>query len=198
MSGNTHASAGLAAGLAVTAISGAGFDSGVIAGLCWAVAGSLFPDLDQPRSKGNKIIAKVLPFVLAALCLCVFVNGNVFSLGSKAGLHFIGIVSILLLAFFCKTRPHREFSHSLVAMAAGSLCSALCGGIFSALMFGVGYASHLVLDLLNGRGESLLYPSRQKFCLRLCASDGKANKALGFLFWCFSVLIFAGGVLWQK
>lgn len=104
----------------------------------------------------------------------------------------------MLLAFFCKTRPHREFSHSLVAMAAGSMCSALCGGSFSALMFGVGYASHLALDLLNVRGESLLYPSRQKFCLRLCVSDGKANKALGLLFGCLSVLIFAGGVLWQK
>ena len=126
---------------------------------------------------------------------CIFRKGNGFSLGSKAGLRLIGTVGILLLAFFCKTRPHREFSHSLAAMAAGSLCSAFCGGSFLALMFGVGYTSHLALDLLNGRGESLLYPSRQKFCLRLCASDGKANKILGFLFGCLSALLFVGGVL---
>lgn len=194
MSGDTHASAGLTAGLAVVAC-GSDFSVVAVVGMCWSVAGSLFPDLDQPRSKGNKLIAKVLPFVLAALCLYVLRSGSNFSLKSPTGLRVIGTVGILLLAFFCKTRPHREFSHSLLAVVAASLCVVLCSGSFAGLCFGAGYLSHLGLDLLNNKGESLLYPSRQKFCFGVCSADGKANRIVGIVCNCLSVLLFVGGVL---
>lgn len=194
MSGDTHAAAGLAAGLAVVVVSGQEFNFITATGVCWSVVGSLFPDLDQPYSKGNKLIAKVLPFVLATLCLCVF-KGSRGSLARQYGFKAVGIVGILLLAFFCKTRPHREFSHSVVAIAAGSLCVLLCSGVFASLLFSIGYLSHLGLDLFNVKGESLLYPSKQKFCLRLCSADGVANKIIRILCSCLSVLFLAGGVL---
>ena len=47
-----------------------------------------------------------------------------------------------------------------------------------AAAFALGFASHVLLDLLNKMPVQLLYPSKRgKLCLRLCYASGATNTA---------------------
>jgi inner membrane protein len=44
--------------------------------------------------------------------------------------------------------------------------------------FAIGFATHLLLDLLNRKGEQLLYPLKNTYCLGVCSSSGVVNDIL--------------------
>ena len=44
--------------------------------------------------------------------------------------------------------------------------------------FAAAYLSHIGVDLLNRRGEQLLWPLQRRFALGLCRSDGAVNALL--------------------
>ena len=102
------------------------------------------------------------------------------------------------LAIIGVATPHRTFTHSLLCLVlwtlSGQLVSPQLGAAFS-----IGIASHLLLDLFNRKGQRLLFPLKKRFCLNVCASDGRANQALGgigliasiVLCCCFGVRILA-------
>lgn len=58
------------------------------------------------------------------------------------------------------------------------------------LIFVIGYLSHLVIDLLNNKGEQLFYPLPNRYCVELVPVSGKVNDVL---FCGFSVV--AAGLL---
>ena len=72
---------------------------------------------------------------------------------------------------------HRGFMHSLAAAAWFTLSlGAVCRPL--ALPFGVGFLSHLLLDLPNKKGLRLFFPLRARFCLSWCSARGRVNTLL--------------------
>jgi inner membrane protein len=44
--------------------------------------------------------------------------------------------------------------------------------------FAVGYASHLIIDLLNRKREKILWPMKKGYSFNLCSSKGYVNKLM--------------------
>lgn len=131
MMGRTHAYTGLAAGLAVAAITGTVGETPILAyGV--AAGAALLPDLDQHKSIASRYLAaKPAHFILKNFTHRRFTH------------------SILGVAVF-----------ALVLLAAGAALGAL-GFVVSpayGLAALAGYASHLVADAFNKQGIQLLYP----------------------------------------
>ena len=81
------------------------------------------------------------------------------------------------LTFLGGHTDHRSFTHSLVAMAA--FCGAawmVCEPLLP--YFAAGYASHLVLDLMNTQPIKLFWPINKGVCLGLCHAKGMVNTVL--------------------
>ena len=73
---------------------------------------------------------------------------------------------------------HRGFMHSLFAAAWFSLTlGAFCRPLM--LPFGIGFVSHLLLDLPNKKGMRLFFPLRARIALGLCTARGRVNTWLG-------------------
>lgn len=75
---------------------------------------------------------------------------------------------------------HRGFTHSLIALALVMLaCWHFVPGVIP-LAVGVGYGSHLLIDMLNPQGIQLFYPLRWKVSLFRFRTGGLVDAALGF------------------
>ena len=94
--------------------------------------------------------------------------------------NLIGIQSIALLAFvgmciYGKFTKHRTFLHSITFGLLSALCVFMILPI-AAPYYIVGFASHIVLDLLNHKKVQLLYPTKiGQFCFNIASSDGTVN-----------------------
>ena len=84
---------------------------------------------------------------------------------------------IIFIALFCLgiIARHRDRTHSILAMVVFSVAVWLVHREIGRA-FAVGYASHLLLDLLNKRPIRLFYPFRKTVCLRLFYADRLANE----------------------
>lgn len=89
------------------------------------------------------------------------------------------LAGLLVLGFFSE---HRSFTHSLLGMALFSAALHLIAPE-QAGAFMAGFASHLVLDLLNRAPLRLLFPLRAGCTLRLVAADGLADMLLWIAGW---------------
>ena len=188
MLGKTHATVGVLAGLMIMQP----HDPYQMAmGAAVAMTGALLPDTDSEHSLAQQGIKKILKVVVAvgALVAAYLYYKTKFKLELDLGTASINLVSplnvigmILLMAFgiFGETRPHREIMHSVLAMMIGTLLAWMAFPHF-AIYFFVGYASHLLLDMLNYQGIQLLYPKKKKFSLGLCKSGGKVNTMLSVI-----------------
>jgi len=184
LEGRTHAVVGVASAMACSLALPCLWPDGY-GGLTFcigaSVVGALFADLDISNSKGSGVLRSVLCAVVPA---AVFLSvagmagwGGFWALCRKA----VPWAVLLGVAVFAGLRPHREFSHSFFSLAVASACVFFGAGGSLWAWFSVGYLSHLLADLLNYRGESLLWPFGGKFCLGLCSSDGAVSRALFYL-----------------
>ena len=94
--------------------------------------------------------------------------------------HKSSFISNLLI--FPKALPlkHRGITHSF----ASSMFTTLCVWVFgrtAAIMWFVGYLSHLVIDYLNTKGEQLFWPMPNRFCLKLCIANSPVSRFLFYL-----------------
>lgn len=201
MSGDTHAAAGAAVGLALCVSLPAiavGSTSQMICCVGAAVIGALCPDLDVDKSKGNKIMDKALLIGIPAAVLLYFIMKRTGRSLSSINVDAEQIVMLLLflgLCLFFRTRPHREASHSLLMMAVTTLCVYSFAGSNLWLWFGSGYLSHLLLDYFNTKGESLIWPMPGKFCLGLVTASGTADKVVKYACYLAVALLLVKGVL---
>jgi inner membrane protein len=69
---------------------------------------------------------------------------------------------------------HRTFTHSLLAMILFSGCFSLTLPRLGCSIL-IGYASHMLLDLLNKKDVPLLYPLKKGICFKLCYAGKTAN-----------------------
>ena len=70
---------------------------------------------------------------------------------------------------------HRSYMHSVLALV---FFTALIWVAFKPLTiaFGIGYLTHLLLDLTNKKGIQLLFPIKKKLCLKWCEANGTVNR----------------------
>ena len=119
MSGDTHAAVGIAVGslaLSVAPPAISGTVTGIAITLVASIIGALFPDLDLANSKGSLMLNKALKFIVPVLVLGFL--GIRFGLikRQRVGFSTVSLVAFcifLLVGFFARTRPHREFTYSL-------------------------------------------------------------------------------------
>lgn len=180
MMGKTHISVGIAAALFVSQpASSAVCLATVLAG----ALGSITPDIDVHSNSHNRdaLIARLIVVGLAIVG---------FGIDRALGAQFWAYISqiqlsqqaIGLLGFFglCaigRFTPHRSFTHSVLALVLFSLALGLVLPM-AIPAFAAGYASHLLLDLLNKMPMNLLFPLESSWCLHLCHADGLTNKVL--------------------
>lgn len=175
MQGKTHAVVGVASTLLLSSNPAWYLDC------CWGAIGALMPDTDVNGSIGSKATKKVL--IGSGIALGVLAVASYFGNQEGVGLEMlkggqgVGALILLLLSIFGSTQPHRGIMHSLPMMALASVGVYMVNPIY-VQPFVIGYASHLVLDLLNYKGEQLLFPLKKRFSFGLCKSDGIVNKAL--------------------
>ena len=174
MQGKTHAVVGAASVLAFTTCTTL---PAIATDVCFGVVGALMPDTDVKGSIGAKATKKmaIKSIVVCALFGLAVASGAItdtsFLTNWKA---WISIPLLLGLAIFGATQPHRGVMHSIPMMLLASWLVYLLNPSY-ATPFAIGYASHLIIDLLNYKGEQLLFPLKKRFSLGLCKSDGVVN-----------------------
>ena len=194
MQGKAHIATGVAASLVVLQPATlAGCFAAVIGG---AVGGGI-PDIDQPPSNvvrdalhGRVIVSTLVTGMLAADYLshagiCDYIVANA---GPRMALAAAALVALCVVGY---TSKHRTFTHSLLFGALASqafwyVCPAL------AAPFVIGFASHLVLDLLNYQKVQLLWPLEHgAFSLGLVHAKGLVNTLLTLVGAVAAIALFA-------
>lgn len=180
MMGKTHLTVGIATALAVTLPNTV---EGCMLAVIGGGIGGVLADVDilDNDYKHDALIGELLAFGLTGLCFLLdwifgfglvqrFASGNTIMLASG------GVLFLILWGIgFCT--DHRTFTHSLLALvlftgAAFLLCQSLW------IPFATGYASHLMLDVLNKKPVPLLYPLKGGICLKLCYASKIGNTVI--------------------
>lgn len=181
MKGKTHTAAGLACSISAAAVVMPETLTlqGLVLGSAAAVMAATLPDCDQYKHN-MKAAVRCLVRLIVFCILAQWLTEK--PTDWQYAVFFIG--AILAGA----VTDHRSATHSIVALLAFSWMFSVMIGDNQELTFWffTAYASHLVLDVLNRRGEMLLWPfSRERFCLKLSRSESMLGK-----------LIFRAASLW--
>lgn len=181
MLGKTHMAVGIAAGIAIFQP-----DSVMTAAVCTAgtALGALIPDIDVGHSKSrNKVQSIIGMTILITVTLATieaaFHIGIYRQLMSNSSVVRIlsGFAVFLIACGYGLKTSHRSFMHSFMAGAILTVCVYIIFPMV-AEYFAVGFCSHLIIDLLNHRGEQLLFPCKKRFCLDIASSHGLINEVL--------------------
>lgn len=184
MLGKTHVAAGVAASIAIIHPE---TTTELIATIVGGAVGGWICDIDVRKNKNSKDVVQTLILVAIISIVCIFID---YRLGKgmcehiinsfapytliKAGLFLVGI------GYGAIFTSHRGFMHSIFAVIYfTSLLWLLYKPI--SIPFGIGYATHIILDIMNKKGLQLLFPLKKRYCLELCSSDGLANSILMYI-----------------
>lgn len=175
MDGQTHAALGAATALVI--IRPAEPKTLIATAAVGAFAGIL-PDIDtggKVASIIHKITLAFIWIVCFFVCQAALTGSTVIESIDDSGMaiNMLGLAILIGFSIFGDTQPHRGFTHSVLALLIASFSAYL---IFKnlALAFCIGYASHLLIDLFNKKGERLLWPLHYRWCLNLCKANGLA------------------------
>ena len=180
MLGKTHIAAGIAASALVLRPTTPGDCMLCVLG---STVGAVLCDLEI-RSRKHRVQRALSRIVVLLLCVCVIVSDRMLHTGladqfiQQFGLPAMaGVVVFFLLCIPSRRSAHRSYSHSLLSMVL------FCASVYlisPPLMpyFAVGFASHIVLDLMNFQPLRLFFPLRGKISLGLCAADKKGDKLM--------------------
>ena len=194
MLGKTHMAVGVAASMLL-------FQPGTLPELIFgagaAAIGSVISDIDCGSSESSRRADKII-FAAETIVIGIAAAEAHWHIGLYQKLMSNSSVSRIILACaaflavcaYGKKTPHRSFMHSFLA---GGLLSSSVAVFLPMLVpyFGAAFLSHLVLDLLNHKGEQLFYPYKKRFSFGICSASGLINK---ILFLCGSV-VSAGVIL---
>ena len=167
------------------------------------IIGGAIADIDLNNHNGhkdNKI--DILLFAYSTAFICIFLAVD-YLLGDGVCKYVLGHLNNITLAcslliviglVFGYRSSHRSFMHSLFALC---IFTVLIWTAFKpiAIAFGIGYLSHILIDLTNKSGIQLLFPIKKRFCFGWCSSSGKFNnflvgpgKTIGGCLACFYIL----------
>ncbi|MDO4428253.1 MAG: metal-dependent hydrolase [Atopobiaceae bacterium] len=178
MTGKTHLAVGAAA--AMLAAGPAAGITGLAVAAAGGAAGAVLPDLDV-RDTAHPWRERLTRAGAAALLVgaLVFDVVNDASLAREAmargvGMLALGAVGLVALACAARLSAHRSFSHSFLALAGFTAATSLvCPPLAPSV--GLGFATHLALDVLTYRGLRLFWPLRRCLSARLCRTGGGAD-----------------------
>ncbi len=195
MLGHTHMAVGIAAALAVFSPKDL---PTLIVGVGAGAVGGLIPDIDVGTSDSHKK-ADLITIVAIFISAFVILADLIFHVGIKDKLMqnesivqvLIPVILFIAICAYGKDTKHRTFMHSLVALILLTACVAVALPT-AAPFFVAGFASHIILDMMNKKKVWLLYPMKKgSICFHLCSSNGKVNKALFYIGSTVSVLLIA-------
>ena len=165
MLGKTHFVVGITTGLAV-------FHPKTLPELLLGTAasalGGVISDIDIGTSDSHKdsdrILAAMLGVAAAVVAADYYLDTNIYArlLADSGAMRLVGgVTAFLLICCYGKAQPHRGFMHSFAALFMLCVCAAvICPAAVP--YFGAAYLSHLVLDLLNKKGEQLFWPQKKR------------------------------------
>ena len=188
MLGNTHAAVGAASGLIVLGGTVAHSPVALVAGATLGAIGGLMTEIDLDSKHAKAVVFSSV--------LYLALQGAARNLTSSLAMSttIAGLIALTVLVVLGLNSNHRGFTHSILALVLFSTAAyAVVGN--SSTWFAIGYASHLVIDLFNKKGESLLFPINVKVCFNLCAADGITDKLLGSLATVASALLLFGRII---
>lgn len=148
----------------------------------FSILGSIFPDMDAPRSTFNKYITRY--------CFIIFVFLFYYMLKLERNLFILFYLTSFIL--LNRSAGHRRYSHSLIAsFTYYSLISYVFTGEYYSLSlyslsFLSSYLMHLFMDTLTSGGVPLLYPYKRRFSLNLCNTGGSFD----FILYRLNIVVF--------
>lgn len=183
MTGKTHAAVGICSA-AFILVPKVDIKTALI-GLGFCIIGSYATDADLKRSKAGHIISDAVHAIsiltLLYLLLTYKFHYNIWDLlgiNMPGKLKILGVVLIVGSIILGRITGHRKYMHSLIGLAIMTLGVWLIAGDF-AVWFGLGYALHMIVDLLNEKPEDLLFPLPiGRVCFSIVKSRGTVNSAL--------------------
>lgn len=177
----THTSVGVAAALLINPPATIPMLGAAIA--VSAVSGAI-SDIDEGHSKVKKSFDKLigLLFVLTLAitiidyCLNIKIIDFLF-LNDNVARSLCAVLMFALICFYGCGQPHRGFMHSfaccfMLTIVITLLFPSVC------IYFCIAFISHIVLDVLNKKGEQLFWPLKWRARLGVCSSDGAMNSIL--------------------
>lgn len=190
--GKTHLFMGITAAAVLTQPDTVG---GCLAVLMGGAAGGVLSDIDVKPGKGRRDDPDAR-LMAGGICVLALMADYLMGSGITAELNtrgreqlYLGAGCLILLCLFGYFQPHREFTHSFLALA---LFSGTVGLISPTIQpaFAAGFFSHIALDVLNKKPVRLLFPIGTGFCLKLCYADKTVNRALMYFGIMFTVLFY--------
>ncbi len=204
MNSKTHMYVGAAASLAVFQPVGVGSTLVSVAG---GMLGGWLCDIDlNTKSDIGDYFAGIEMFatmgVMAVLDYFFGFGIIDYILINRSMLNIVGLLVFVILgilgAKWPRMNPHRTFMHSLLALVLFSAALVLAFPPM-VLPFAMGMLLHIILDLTNKQGVQILFPLGFKPCLRLCDSEGKADKVIRYLALAATIILavwrLAGGIV---
>lgn len=183
MTGKTHAAVGIC-GATYVLVPKVNIETAII-GLGFVVIGSYAADADLKVSKSGRFISDII-YAIVVLSVLFFtltykMHYNIINLVDKNmswGLKIPGTFLIIGSIALGRITGHRKYLHSLLGFTTMNLGVLLIAGDF-VTWFAFGYILHMILDLLNEKPESLLFPlPLGDVCLSLISSNGKGNSII--------------------
>lgn len=167
MNGRTHMAAGAACGItAAAAVMPQTLTlPGIVLGSAAAVMAATLPDCDQYQHDIRAVLHCLVKFAV----FCILAQWL-----TEKPTNWQYAAFFILAVLVGAATSHRSVTHSIVALLGFSWLFRVMIGDNEELMFWffTAYASHLVLDVLNKRGEMLFWPfSRNRICFRVSRSE---------------------------
>lgn len=181
MLGKTHAVVGVATGLLVMRPQSM---TELVAGTASALIGAMISDIDVGTSGSHRDANKIIAVMVSAVA-AVSVADHIWQIGIYSRLiqHtsivkiWLSIQAFLTICAFGMRSRHRTFMHSFLSMGLLTGClwlflPEMCG------YFATGFATHLLLDFFNKKGERLFFPVKKYYGIRILSSSGLVNDVL--------------------
>lgn len=179
MTGKTHVAIGIAAALTIT--QGQPLENQIIM-VATSALGSLFPDLDHPKSKinqkilffNNKFFKTLFYLGIAGLFIYAYISTEI-----KA-LIFLGIAAGLV-----GISLHRGFTHSLLGLFAYSFLVKFIATEYNIEYiykgFVLGFILHLLADYFTAQGIKLFYPIKKNISAPIVIKTNNSAEKLIFI-----------------
>ncbi len=181
MMGHTHLAVGVGTGLAI--IRPKTWPE-LLVGIGAGALGGLICDIDVGTSKSHKQ-ADMITILSAVIVAAVILVDWLFHIGIQERLMqnetfaqvFTPMIIFIGICAYGKGTSHRTFMHSLLAMTLLTACVGVMLPI-AAPYFGLGFLSHIILDIFNKKRVRVFWPSQKGICIKACSSHGKVNNIL--------------------
>lgn len=190
MNANVHTSIGLAtaSGIALLAPTMNGHDKITLElGLGCAVVGALIPDIDangdsKAKIEFRKVISLLSIFGIVTVGYAL-TTGRLQEIASSFfhSMHGVGALLFLIVCIIGYNTPHRTFTHWLIGLVCFIISFILMTNITLGIWFGVGMLSHQVIDMLNKKKITWLFPLPIDFARYICKASSRLSTIIGYI-----------------